>query len=97
VNLTVHDTSAALDALGPRLKFERRRCGLTQFELSTRVGIHRAQLAMLESGRRHPNLETLTALALALDVSTDALLGMADLRRAATAAADAGLLGAVGP
>ncbi len=71
------------EAFGRRLSAIRRRRNLTQQQLADRAGITRAYLSWVESGRgwaRH--LHQLCALADALDVSVDTLLGR-DRRREA--------------
>ncbi len=61
-----------MDALGPRishaLRRERDRAGLSVSELARRAGVGKATVSQLESGRANPSVETLWAIATALDV-----------------------------
>ncbi len=57
-----------------RLSALRKEKGLTQQLLAERVGIHVSQVRRYEAGDSQPNLEALRNLALALSVSTDALV-----------------------
>jgi transcriptional regulator with XRE-family HTH domain len=57
-----------------RLTTLRKEKGLTQQVLADRVGIHVSQVRRYEAGDSQPNLEALRNLALALSVSTDALV-----------------------
>lgn len=53
--------------------------GLTQQALSDACGINRAQIAAYLTARSSPNLDNLAALALALGVPSDSLLGIKPL------------------
>ena len=60
----------------------RAEHGLTQFDLANRmnlaksgVSIHPGRISQIESGKWMPSLETLCALALALDTTLDTLTG----------------------
>lgn len=57
-----------------RLSTLRKEKGLTQKLLAERVGIHISQVRRYGAGDSQPNLEALRNLALALSVSTDALV-----------------------
>lgn len=61
-----------MDALGPRialaLRRERERAGLGVSELARRAGVSKATVSLLESGSGNPSVETLWAIATALDV-----------------------------
>lgn len=59
----------------PRLAIMRRVHGWSQVELGVRSGLHPTAVAHYEHGRRAPSLANLCALADALYVSTDYLLG----------------------
>jgi len=61
-------------AFSQRLVGFRKGKGLTQQALADRVGIHVIQIHRYESGASQPSLEVIKKLALALSVSTDALL-----------------------
>lgn len=60
---------------GPRIAALRDKMGLTQEELSGRIGISRAALSHYEKNRREPDFETLTKLADIFRVSIDYLVG----------------------
>ena len=57
-----------------RLVSFRKDHSLTQQALANRVGVHVIQIHRYESGASQPSLEVIKKLALALSVSTDALL-----------------------
>jgi transcriptional regulator with XRE-family HTH domain len=63
------------------LRFQRLRemRNLTQAELGRRAGMAAASVSHFETGQRMPSLESLIKLADALEVSTDVLLGRAEL------------------
>ncbi len=60
--------------LGHRVRFFRRRAGLTLDELGLRVGKPAPYLSMLENGKREPRLGLINALAEALDIGAGELL-----------------------
>ena len=51
--------------------------GLQQKQLALKAGIHEATVSFYKTGRMLPNIKNLVALANALNVSTDELLGLA--------------------
>jgi transcriptional regulator with XRE-family HTH domain len=57
-----------------RLVALRKQKGLTQQALADRVGLHVSQVRRYEAGDSQPNLDALRNLAIALSVSTDALV-----------------------
>ena len=59
---------------GERLAFLRRQAGLTQVSLAERAEVHVTQLRRYEGGTTEPTLGALRRLAVALSVSTDALV-----------------------
>jgi transcriptional regulator with XRE-family HTH domain len=61
-----------------RLRTEREKQGLTQHELSQRIGAGLSQIARYESGAADPSLYQLKRIASVLRVSADYLLGMVD-------------------
>jgi transcriptional regulator with XRE-family HTH domain len=63
--------------LGPFLKSRRRELGLTQLELSRKLGVRASHIALLENDRRRPSLSLLKRLAVALGVEGRALLDLA--------------------
>lgn len=62
--------------LGSRIRQARDRAGLTQEQLAERIGVSRTAVARYESGEIEPKLHNLAAIALALNVSADELLGI---------------------
>lgn len=70
-----------LDSLPKKLKHQRQQLGLTQSQLSARIGITQAFLAEIESGRKRPSIEVLEKLCDALVCSADYLLGIAQQHR----------------
>ena len=63
--------------LGEQVQCLRRRRGLSQKALAVQMGASPVTLSHLERGKLHNlHLDHLVALALALEVSTDCLLGM---------------------
>ena len=64
----------AKQLLGQRVKSYRRQLGLTMEEMAYRCGLHASYIALLESGKRNPSLDTLEKVALGLDVQLCDLL-----------------------
>ena len=62
--------------LGSRIRQARDRAGLTQEQLAERIGVSRTAIARYESGEIEPKLHNLAAIAMALSVSCDELLGI---------------------
>lgn len=60
---------------GDKIAYLREKRGLTQEDLSTKLGISRASLSHYETNRRQPDYETLRNIANFFDISTDYLLG----------------------
>ena len=58
-----------------RLKALRKASGLTQIEFSKLFSISAGTIAMWETGKRHPDSETLIRIAQHFNVTTDYLLG----------------------
>lgn len=63
---------------GDRIAYMREKRGLTQEDLSNKLGISRASLSHYETNRRQPDYETLRNIANLFDISTDYLLGRTD-------------------
>lgn len=61
-------------SFGYRVRQQRRQLKMTQDQLAKRAGISVSFLGHIERGTRKAGIETLVALANALDVSTDTLL-----------------------
>jgi transcriptional regulator with XRE-family HTH domain len=65
--------------IGQRVRTRRLALGLTQEELGEAIGWHHTAVSRLENDRTGtPTGDTLTALADALDCTTDYLLGRED-------------------
>ncbi len=64
-----------MSVLAARVRRLREEQMLSQVDLSRQVGLHKTAIAHIEAGRRAPSLGRLVALARALGVSTDHLLG----------------------
>lgn len=60
--------SAPIEAIAAALRRERERCGISLTELARRAGVAKSTLSHLETGVGNPGIETLWALAVALDV-----------------------------
>ncbi|MFI6877617.1 helix-turn-helix domain-containing protein [Streptomyces sp. NPDC050400] len=67
-------SSLPLDRIAAALRRERGRAGISLSELAKRAGIAKSTLSQLESANGKPTLETLWALAVALDVPPSLLL-----------------------
>ena len=61
-------------AFAQRLRLLRTNHGLTQESLADRSGLHLTYIAGLESGRRNPTLNSLSAVAAGLGISLSDLL-----------------------
>ena len=66
--------SLLYERLGAIIKKHRRRLGLTQEHLSSQLGISRAALANVETGRQRVLVHQLYSLAEQLDIKVSALL-----------------------
>lgn len=62
------ERTAPLAAIAAALRRERDRLGISAGELARRAGLAKSTLSQLESGSGNPSVETLWALAVALDV-----------------------------
>jgi transcriptional regulator with XRE-family HTH domain len=71
---TLMDTKAPLDVIAASLRRHRARAGLSLTEVARRAGVAKSTLSQLESGTGNPSVETLWALAVALDTPFAALL-----------------------
>lgn len=69
------------DTLGMRIRVERIRQHLGQRALARQVGLTPAGLWNIEHDRSDPSTRSLRALAQALGVSTDYLVGLTSERR----------------
>src|SRR5262245_26728413 len=62
--------------LGERIRLRREDLRLSRADLSAQIGITGVQIARYENDRSQPTAEVIVALAKALDVTTDWLLGL---------------------
>jgi transcriptional regulator with XRE-family HTH domain len=69
-------------SFGARLSRLRKEAGYTQQELAQEIGVSRRMIAYYEGETERPPTTLLPALAEALGVTTDALLGVAALKKA---------------
>ena len=58
-----------------KLREIRKQKGYSQGQLAELSHVHRVSISLYESGKKKPNIDSLKRLAVALDVSTDELLG----------------------
>ena len=72
-----------MEALGPKLRRQRRRLGLTLDELAGRTGISKPMLSKIENASISCSLTTVSRLADAFDVPVTALFRGADTAREA--------------
>ena len=70
---------AWLDALGALIRAQRVTAGLSLRELAELTKVSNAYLSQIERGLHEPSISVLGAIAAALDVSLEALLGQAGL------------------
>ncbi len=78
---TKRATTGATQRFGERLAALRRAAGYTQMELAEEIGTTQRMLAYYEGQTEYPPVHLLPALAQALSVSTDALLGVVAVKR----------------
>lgn len=64
------------DKFNENLKEARKSAGLTQLGLAKMVGTTKSTISLYESGKREPDILRLKAIAKALGVSCDYLLGI---------------------
>src|SRR6058998_389916 len=76
-------TGTVIEALGPKLRRQRRRLGLTLDELAGRTGISKPYLSLIETGRvtNPPSDEKLRRLEQTLGFTPGELLTQAHLQR----------------
>lgn len=63
---------------GDRVRELRQKRGLTQVDLSERLGQPQSRISEIESGARAPNLVTILRLAVALECKPTALISVFD-------------------
>lgn len=67
-----------MDTLGRRIRDRREARAWTQRDLAEKVGLSHGAVALYETGRRQPDLETLQRLAHVLGTSISYLVGETD-------------------
>lgn len=65
-------------SLSKRIKETRENSGFTQQQLAEAVGVTKTAIYYYEKGQKVPSADVLKNIALALNVSTDYLLGLTD-------------------
>jgi transcriptional regulator with XRE-family HTH domain len=68
------ERTAPLDVIAASLRRERERHGISLTELARRANLAKSTLSQLESGMGNPSIETVWALAVALDVPFSTLV-----------------------
>lgn len=63
-----------------RIKSEREKLGLTQFDLSKKLNVSQQTIGSWEVGRTEPSTENLQKLSELFNTSLDYLLGKSDIR-----------------
>lgn len=63
-----------IDILARSIRRERERSGLSLSELAKQAGVAKSTLSQLEAGIGNPSLETIWALAMALDIQVSRLI-----------------------
>jgi transcriptional regulator with XRE-family HTH domain len=66
----------AAGVLGEAIRVAREEVGISQAELARRIGISKNAMNDIETGHTDPRASRIVAIALALDVRTDFLLGL---------------------
>jgi transcriptional regulator with XRE-family HTH domain len=66
--------------IGDNIKFFRKKAKMTQVELAEKANISRSYLADVERDRYNPSLDTLKAIASALNVPVNSLIGEEDTK-----------------
>ena len=75
--MTKHVIESSAESFGERLARLRKAAGYTQKELGDEVGTSQRMVAYYEAQTEHPPTKLMPALARALGVSADELLGLA--------------------
>ena len=67
-----------VENLGKTIKRLRKKCGLTQLQLASQLGVSKSVVSYYELSERAPSPEVLVKLATIFHVSTDYLLGISE-------------------
>ncbi len=62
--------------LGEKIRELRTECGLSQKQLAAKIGVATNTVSQYESGKSKTSIDVLANLAVALDTTTDFLLGL---------------------
>lgn len=84
------DVPEALDAIGERLREERKKAGISQRELARRLNLSASLISQLESGMSKPSVGTLYAIVTELGVSLDRVIRGEEFSAGDTAASHGG-------
>jgi transcriptional regulator with XRE-family HTH domain len=71
-----------LSSLGQRITYYRQKAGISQKALAALIGMSPNAICLYENDKRDPPLATLVAIAHALKITSDALLGLEPLESA---------------
>jgi transcriptional regulator with XRE-family HTH domain len=82
-----------LGDIGPRLREERERVGVSQRELARRLGLSASLISQIESGQSKPSVSTLYAIVTQLGVSLDHVFQVHEHERSIAAAAGSDVSG----
>ena len=67
-----------MEGLGEKIKYLRLEKGLTQPELAEKVGVSPGMISIWENNINEPKASYIKSLSLALEVTSDYLLGIVD-------------------
>ena len=69
----MHDVNKAF---GTAVSAARHKCGLTQIELAEQLGKTDRSISDMENGKTNSKLDTVSQIAVALNISVDAAIGI---------------------
>ncbi len=69
--MTEEQKQQTRERIGRRITALRKQRGMTQEQLAERCGLQRTHIARIETGRYAANLETIQAIAEAMDMEVD--------------------------
>lgn len=67
-----------MNKFAERLKNLREETGISQSQLARETKLSQAAISLWEDGKRQPNAEAITTLALYFKITSDYLLGLSD-------------------
>ena len=65
-----------ISTLPERLKGIRQKSGLNMTQLARKSGVHKGTISMIEKGNRVPGAAIVISLSMALNITSDELLGI---------------------